>query len=393
MRNVIIYVGGFKFPEQNASAVRVRENAWLLNSLGYETVLVGKLPDYNGDISYKNKIDHFDTYDIRHPFPHRKYPVYTTSIDSIKDIAAHYGLKRIAMIIAYNYPAMALHKLVAFGKKNNIAVTADITEWYGWEGWRIDRNIKRFFDTQFRIRYVAKKAGNIIVASHYMKRFYKGYNNVVWPFCVRSDLERWQVSDQYFSNKVRTFVYTGSPGIGIGKDKLDLLIEAFNLLHDENIPFRYIIQGITKEQYLKVFRSHKNILNKMDKSIIFKGRVPHKEALETLEKADYSLFIRPDNRVSHAGFPTKVMEAFTVGIPTITNPTSDIQNYVKDSHNGFIIPLPTIEAITSTLKKAIELPEIQLYNLKKQCREENPFDIKFFREEVEQFINRARNNI
>ncbi|SFV89951.1 lipopolysaccharide biosynthesis RfbU-related protein [hydrothermal vent metagenome] len=393
MRNIIVYVGGFKFPEQNASAVRVRENAWLLHSLGYETVLVGKLPEYNGNVTYKIKVDSFDAYDIRHPFPDCRYSLYTTSIKSIEDIVAHYGLNKIAMIIAYNYPAIALHKLVVFGKKNNIAVAADITEWYGWEGWRLDRNLKRLFDTQFRIRYVAKKAGNIIVASQYMRQFYEGYNSVIWPFCVHTELERWQFSKEYTSNTICTFVYTGSPGIGMSKDRLNLLIEAFNVLHDENISFRYIIQGITKEQYLNTFRSHRSILNKMDKSIVFKGRVPHKEALETLQKADYSLFIRPNNRVSHAGFPTKVMEAFTVGVPTVTNDTSDIASYVRDDENGFIIPDITLESIVKTLKKAIHLPENRRKEIRENCRKENPFALKRFQEQVQHFIMNARNSI
>ncbi len=393
MRNIVVYVGGFNFPGRNASAVRVRENAWLLKDIGYEPVLVGKLPDADGKPLQHMKVDHFDAYDIRHPFSHRTYPPYTTSIESVKEVAAHYGLKKVAMIIAYNYPAIALQKLHEFGQKHQIAVAADVTEWYGWEGWRPDRNIKRFFDTQMRIRYVAKKIGNIIVASRFMNRFYDGYNTVVWSFCINTGLERWQLPSYIPANDVRTFIYTGSPGLGMSKDRLNLLIEAFSHLSEEGKSFKYIIQGITKEQYLRTFKQHRALLENMDHSIVFRGRVPHSEAFLAMQQADYSLFIRPDNRVSHVGFPTKVMEAFAAGIPTITNPTSDIADYVKDSHNGLIIPSPTIEAVVATLNNAIELPESQLHDFKLQCREENPFDIQFFREEVEAFINRARNNI
>ena len=380
MRNIIIYVGGFKLPDGNASAVRARENAWLLHSIGYEPILVGKLPEVDGDNVHDTKVDDFDAYDIRHPFPNHTYPLYTTTIESVKDVVSHYGLERVAMIIAYNYPAIALHKLVAFGKKYHISIVADITEWYGWEGWRLDRNIKRFFDTQFRIRYVAKKAGNIIVSSYYMKKFYTGYNSVVWPFCVHTELDRWQFPKVSALNNVRTFIYTGSPGIGMSKDRLNILIEAFGTLFDEEKRFKYIIQGITKEQYLKTFKTHKKLLKKMG------------EALETLQRADYSLFIRPDNRVSHAGFPTKVMEAFTAGVPTITNATSDIASYVVDREKGFIIPDLTVDSIVITLKEAVLLPEDRLTKMKEACRKENPFAIKYFQKRVEEFIKKAREN-
>ena len=38
-----------------------------------------------------------------------------------------------------------------YSRKTGIIPVADITEWYGWEGNRLDRNILRLFDTQYRI--------------------------------------------------------------------------------------------------------------------------------------------------------------------------------------------------------------------------------------------------
>lgn len=389
MRNTILYVGGFRLPNFNASAVRVMENAWLLKHLDYDVVILGKLQEVEGKITSYAKYDGFECYDIRQPFKEDIYAPYTSSIASIEAVIKHIGSEKIKAIIAYNYPAVALNKMVTFSRKNGIIPVADLTEWYGWEGNRLDRNVRRFLDTQYRMRIVTKRAGNVICAGSYLEDFFKDSNTVSWPFSVNTELDRWQLSDTVIVNNPRIFVYSGSPGMGMSKDKINLIIEILYDLKLEGKKFKYIVLGITKEQYLEHFSTHQEVLESMEGYIEFKGRVPHAEAIDRLKSADFSLFIRPENRVSHAGFPTKVMEAFTSGIPTITNATSDIPKYVKDGINGFIFKSSESEDIKSTLLESLELSDEALLAMKHQCREHNPFAIKNFKKSIGAFLDRA----
>lgn len=389
MRNVILYIGGFGLPNRNASAVRVRENAWLLKELGYEVVILGKLKEVEGSMVSHTYHNGFECYDIRKPFKEYNYRPYTKTIDSVEAVAEHIGLENVKAIIAYNYPAIALNKMLTFSRNNGIVPIADITEWYGWEGKRPDRNIRRFLDTQYRMRVVAKRVGNVICAGSYLANFFEGLNTVSWPFCVNTELERWQLPDSVHVNHPRIFLYSGSPGIGMSKDKINLLIETFYLLHQEGRKFHFTILGITKAQYTKHFKKHTKILEEMKENLVFKGRVPHEESVETLKKADFSIFIRPDNRVSHAGFPTKVMEAFTSGIPTITNATSDIPKYVKNDINGFIFKSSEPEDIKATLLESLKMSDEAFLAMKLQCREHNPFAIENFKKSIGAFLDRA----
>jgi len=387
MRNTILYIGGFNLPDRNASAIRVMENAHLLKKLGYEVVLMGKLKAQKGSAVY----DGFECFDIMQPFTERTYKPYTQSIGSVKDVAAHIGMEKIKAIVAYNYPAFSLEKINRFARKSGIAPVADCTEWYGWEGWRIDRNIKRMIDTAYRMYFSAKNAKNVICAGSYLQKHFASCHTVIWPFCVNTELQRWQLLDKDITiNHPRRFVYSGSPGIGMSKDRINLLVEAFYRMKKEGRLFEYLIMGITKEQYLSVFGNHRKMIDFLDDQVKFLGRIPHNEALKTLKSADYSLFIRPDNRVSHAGFPTKVMEAFTLGVPTVTNATSDIADYVNDGVNGFIFPGTDVERIERVLQKAIACEDDLLYRMKESCRTKNPFSTAYFIEPVGRFFENLK---
>lgn len=388
MRNTILYVGGFRLPAGNASAVRVRENAWLLKKLGYNVVILGKI-EQQGQVVNFQKVDVFDCYDIRQPFQSHYYAPYTKSITSIQAVAEKIGLGQIKAIIAYNYPAFSLNKIVSYARENEIIPIADCTEWYGWEGKHLLRNIWRLIDTQYRMRVVAQRTVNIICSSSYLETFFKGLNTVSWPFSVNTELERWQISGSLNVNNPRFFVYSGSPGVGMSKDKLNLIVEILYALKLEGVEFKYIVLGIKKTQYLEHFSQHSKMLEVIGKSIEFKGRVPHSESIAMLKNADFSLFLRPYNRVSHAGFPTKVMEAFTFGVPTITNATSDIPHYVKNGINGFIFKSIDADDIKATLRESLELSDEELLAMKCQCRKKNPFAIEYIKENIEAFLDRA----
>lgn len=77
--------------------------------------------------------------------------------------------------------------------------------------------------------------------------------------------------------------------------------------------------------------------------------------LERYCEADFSIFVRPDRRSSHAGFPTKLAESLAAGTPVITNNTGDIGLYLKDGENGFLLKDGTQKSVKDVLDKLIQI--------------------------------------
>lgn len=98
------------------------------------------------------------------------------------------------------------------------------------------------------------------------------------------------------------------------------------------------IIGITKQQYEKLYSKQAP-----EVGVNFLGRISHKEAIQQIKSADWSIIIRDNNKVVRAGFPTKIVESITCGIPVIANEFSNITDYLDDG-NSIICTQKTIES-------------------------------------------------
>lgn len=73
------------------------------------------------------------------------------------------------------------------------------------------------------------------------------------------------------------------------------------------------------------------------KFLRFYGKISH-EDLIALQKESHALFfIRPSTRANRAGFPTKFVEAYMIGLPIITNSMSDVADFFLDQDVGILV--------------------------------------------------------
>jgi len=363
----------------------------LLKELGYKVVIIGRLPLVNGEKIRYLKVYGFDCYEIEKPIErYYKFKSYEFSIDNLKNIVDNVGVENVYSVIAYNYPSIALFKMINYTRSLGIIPVSECTEWYPWQKGGLLGNIKTFLDTEFRIRYLSKKAKNIICSSRYLSKYYCKYNTIVWPFSVDTSLDRWKQPDGFYKNETTVFVYTGNPGYGIYKENIGLTIEAFYKLKKEQYSFVYIIVGINKDDYLDFFPNHKYMLDYLDDSLVFMGRVSHDKSLSILKKSDFMLFIRPNTKDNDTGFPTKLMESITLGVPVITNITSDIGLYIKNNHNGFIVQQNSLSSLKLTIEKSLSISEDMMIMMKKAQRAKNPFSINTIKSEIKGFFNKIK---
>jgi glycosyltransferase involved in cell wall biosynthesis len=394
MKKTILYVGGFRFPSHNASAQRARENAKLFKSLGYDVILMGKIEPsvVNESVVGMNscEIDGFICYDIRHPDYLKQYPSYVSRIDTIQSVIEKLGVESIYAIIAYNYPPKAMRSLIRYAKKYKIKIIAECTEWHGWEGKKIIRNLLRYFQTEYRMRVLARRARNIICANQDACDYYSDCHTLALPFVIDTNDSKWKIQTGSFGGKRRQFIYAGSPGMGMSKDYLHYVVEAFANVKQLGYEFEFKIVGITLQQLLEAFPNIENKIYILGNSIQFLGRLPHHKTILEICQSDFFVFLRPNNRVSRFGFPTKLAEAFSCGVPTITNKTSDIGLYLLNGNNGFLLQHPDIQELYYAIIQALSISENRLLRMKNACRNNNPFHFENFREKVGAFLQSVR---
>lgn len=345
MSKTIVYIGGFELPDKNAAAHRVINNGKAFRELGYNVVFIDASKDKSTSkniIKTKKEYFGFDTYSVPYPDGAKAWLCYLTDIKSfVKVIEKQH---EVCMVVLYNFQAVAMRKMINYCKRNGIKCCADVTEWRSAKGEGIVYRILKDSDTWYRMKILHKKLDALIVISSYLKKYYKNQSLVVQiPTLIDKSEDKWRNTYER-SEETLYLVYAGNPGL---KDRLDILISA---LLKVDRAYVLDIVGVTKDQFLHYFPSFKDKIKKID-NIVFHGRVSHQKALEYVKKANYSCFFRESDRVSNAGFPTKLAEALTCGTPVITNETSDLRLYIHDSENGVLVSNIDVDDLSCTLNK------------------------------------------
>lgn len=380
-----LYVGGFQLPDKNAAAHRVLSIAKILNSLGYEVVFLDMDEEKQG---YELSVEHIEkgyiTYSQKKPEGMKHWASYVLNPVHVEEVLEKYT--DWVGVIAYNYPAMALHKLKRICHKRKIKIYADCTEWYQCDFFRSIREIALKLDTFFRMRVVHKKLDGLIVISNYLKKYYDSHTSiVVIPPLVDKEEKKWIKEEESFSKEQINMAYAGSPGrVGRTKDNLDAIIRSFGRCKNTNLKLHVV--GITEEEYTKHCTQDKNILasSEITKKVNFYGKKPHLEALEIIKKCDYTIFYRNISKISMAGFPTKFVESISCGVPVITNQTSDLKKYIKKNRNGFLLDTEKFEDELVDLLNRITGEEMNTCDV-----EENVFDYRNYIDDIKTWLDKC----
>ena len=366
----IIYLGGFDLPDKNAAAQRVIANAKAFRNLGWNVQLIG-LDKQPSSFTYEG----FECINLKYPSSAKEWIDY---LASIKNYLPFLEKTQPEMVIAYNHPAIALGKLVDYGKKRGIKTISDCTEWYTPEGNIIQKVIKGW-DTRKRMVDVHLRMDGIISISRYLHNYYteKGVKSLLLPPLVDIQEEKWCVQPEFATSSEIVLAYAGSPG---HKDALDRLVRIVEELPNEII-VRFEIVGMNREQFLKAY----NYEQEISKRVNFNGRMPHKDTLKLLSESDFQIFIREDNVTTRAGFPTKFVESISAGVPVLTNLTSNIGDYLSEGVNGYPLDVTNDETLKTSLLRVLKQPRDEMDRLKKSIDRET-FDYRNYVPAIKQFI-------
>lgn len=384
----ILYVGGFELPDKNAAAHRVINNSKLFSKINYSLYFNGINKSIKSDDQDFRELhaDEFFFYSkaVRYPDSVIKWFFYITSISKVKKIIEDDLKENISFVIAYNYPALKLWRLKKYCSKRGIKIIADVTEWYQPEGSFFLKTIK-IIDNIARMRFVHYKMDGLIVISNYLLNFYKRKKCIKLPPLVDKNAIKWHNNKIYTENKIITLTYVGSPGAG-KKDRLDLIIGSLSQIKDEAPEFLFQIIGISELEYKNSFPKQ-TVPDNIKEQVFFFGRMEHTEAIEKLKSTDFSIFLRNNNLVNTAGFPTKFVESINLGIPVLTNNTSDLADYLINGKSGFILDMSTPERLNYTLRNAILSDSEQIFEMKKHCESNFSFHYQEYIDQTNEFLN------
>jgi glycosyltransferase involved in cell wall biosynthesis len=360
----------------------------LFEKLGYNVHFIDvKINKVGKKGFFENEFDGFKYYVKSQKYPQSKMEwfSYITSIKFVKEaIEVDLDFKP-DIIIVYNYPAISLLKLTKYCKNNKIKLVADITEWYFPTGSLFFKIIKGL-DSYFRMNYFHKKVDGLIVISKYLEDFYNGVNLIRLPPLVNKKSEKW---NSIVSSKpdFRKLIYVGSISHG-QKDRLDIIINSLNRIKERTEKFEFIIIGVTKSEYIKYF-GLESLPESMDEFVSFLGRKTHKEVIKYIKESDYSIFLRSENLLNTAGFPTKFVESLACGTPVITNYSSDLDEYLQNGEIGFSLSISKEEELDEGLFNALNKTKEELLKMKNKSSDFNDFHYEVYVEELVSFLSKV----
>lgn len=392
MRDVIIIAGGFALDTMGASAVRALGLAQMISGLGFEIVVMGKFREAPPAARTRDgvTIAGINCRDITQPIANRPCDSFVRSAEPLMQVVNEHDPERIRAIICYNYPARGAWAMIRAARRRGIAPILDCTEWYGWEGRKILRNLWRKAGVETRMRVLTRLAGNVSCASRWFQSRVPRQHTVLWPFVLDTTRPEWQRGPAPDPTRPVKLVYSGSPGMGMHKDRLPVMIASLARLATEGLDFRISIAGITEEQYLATMPDHRSQIEQLGYRLKFMGRIAHSESLDLLRSADYSVFFRKPNRVANTGFATKFVEAATLGVPVISNPTSDIGLYLRDGENGILAKSIADHDVEEALRRAVTMTPERRVAMVTACRAVNPFDMRAWQSDARIFLENLR---
>ena len=402
----IIYVGNYSFPEGDAGAARVLGIGKALRECGYDVMFAGHgISRAAGEERGRAEDSQPDGGFAFQGFPYRRTGDYRPWPRSAVGKLARYlslghkclewlrstDLRNVSAIISYHGTSRFLMWLRSLCKRHKIALIADCVEWYDPEQLRCSRCGPVWWDSEARLRLLNPRIGHIIGISSYLQRYYqaKQCHAIRVPALVDLQDAKWRSTstDGCESGPLR-LVYAGVPG---AKDLLGNAIKGFATLRREGMPVVLDLVGPTREGISAFLGADAGYLDEFGAAITCHGRVPQHQVPRLVAEADFSFLLRPNARYAQAGFPTKLVESLSAGVPIITNPTSDISQYVRDGKEGILLDGSTPEAFAAGVRRVLGMPRQQWHAMRENARQTAAecFDYRQYIQPLKEFMHEA----
>ncbi|MFK5636021.1 glycosyltransferase [Ornithinimicrobium sp. LYQ103] len=256
--------------------------------------------------------------------------------------------RRPDLVIVYGGGSLYMERILKWGRASGVPITADVVEWYDSSHLPLGRLGPFALDNWVLMTRTLMHVDGVIAISRLLERHvHRGSSAPVIriPPLV-GGVVRQDVIESRRAGPIR-LAYCGNPG---KKDRLDLVVRAIAELDPLGGLYEFAIAGPTRQEIVAMTTD-----GNLPRSIHVLGRVSHAEAVDLVRRADWVPLVRDDLRFANAGFPTKVVEALSVGTPVLANLTSDLDEVLVDGANAVVVSSPDIPSVVQALERAREL--------------------------------------
>lgn len=343
---MILLVSQYKYPAGDAGSLRFHSIALALKQLGYRTKVIGY-----GEVTEKELINDSIPYlSVREKDRYKSFLKFPFKLASI--IKNEIKKNNISHIIAGQLPVVALLMVKKICKHNNIKLIYDVVEWYSVSQFKLKFLAPQYIENYFINTKIIDKSTSTISISEYLKNYFgsKGIRTVRIPIFFE------QPASLPSSSKFAkiNISYAGSPG---KKDFLWIVLKGMENLRDsykKNLVFH--IMGCSDSEIGALCKKFNIQFDKIKDIVKIYGRIPHDEVIKIIRKSHFTILLRDaKKRYSKAGFPSKVIESISNGIPPIMNLSSDLGLYFKDNENFIEVKDFSVVQLQNAIEKALDL--------------------------------------
>ncbi len=385
----ILYISPAIFPYGGAYSSRLQNFVRLFYLLGFKTHIIS---DYSYEKSFNfGKVQKFEdvTYQAlaNTVSPINRIKCSFISVSYFKKYLSENSVDLVILGNCYDRFSRMRH----ICKKKNIPCVLEIGEWYDTQTRRLGllNPYNVIYNRVIKSEYI--KSDAVITISRYLENYFLKYTDKVVRIPTILDVENMDYSVQTSNEKIR-IVQIGFSGTQ--KEKYDNIFLALKKLGKDMDKFEYLIYGSDEETVLKNIDNNRELLNDVSACVKIKGRIPQTEVHSIYKNADYSIFIRPIKKSNEAGFPTKLAESMMAGTPVITNKTGDIDLYLHNKLNGYLLKDNSTDSIVKIFQLLLTKTKLDVKKQRIAARKEamRSFDFRNYTEKLSNLFESLINN-
>ncbi|MDD3415000.1 MAG: glycosyltransferase [Lachnospiraceae bacterium] len=401
MKKMILYVGNFVYPNGNAAGKRVLGNVKAIKGVGYSTAVFCFRNTNEGSYLQKDTIEDTLMYTIPYSdgLPRlNNHKVFSRFRDVLTQLKSQYQIAGVIMYTTLGTVDFNV-KVIKTCHKNNIKVYYDFCDYFS----DISKNnflkylIKKS-DLNLLNTSVLPNCDGIITISSYLKdkTNRKDVCVTVPPLSAEDDIQ--QVKNDNVSPVISyaSFLSDTNRPVCEWKDRIDVILDVFVYIKKQYPEIKFLLKfiGFSEENLLNMFLVHersayRDKIEFLSDHVVFLGKCDNYKAQSEIMNSDFTILIRDSKESTNAGFPTKVSESISLGIPVIVNLTSDLKQYIEDEKNGFIVSNPdNVREIGEQVKEIISMDNMRINEMKEYTLRTNPFHYSKYVTVFEDYFNK-----
>ena len=386
MQQIVLFTDE-QMPEGSAGATRVISFGHLFELLGYSVRILGvnynKAPQTIGE--YEGM--HYELLDFPEiTFKGSKRHIRRNALkrELLKWLSDHCTAQNTKAIYLFGLES-ELTWLLGYPAIAGIPLIKDVVEWFDISKFKGLGGVPNYIEDRLALIVWNIQCKNIIGISSLLTDYYQKRKCQCVRIPTILDTNTYEAADRRNGEKKLTLAYAGSPA---RKDYVTNMVRAVALLpENERKEVSMHFYGVSENDIRSLGLGDDELVRVKD-SVYFHGRIPYREVRSNIQKADFTVLLRPNKRYANAGFPTKVGESMAAGVPVMANITSDIGLYLHDGAEGIVCDNETPEALSRSIRRALKLTENEKQAMRASARKqaERSFDYRQYAEPMKQFL-------